>query len=72
MRQHLEDAKRKSHHGVLKYHDEARGAGSKGGGSGGASSEIEAGSIVTYIDGLKPFTSKMVTLVNSSNYRWFI
>ena len=70
LRQHL-DTKRKGHREVLKKHDEARGAGSKGGGSGGASREKNAGSIIAYIDGVKAFTSKMLRFIDSSNNRWF-
>ena len=62
--QHL-DTKRKEHREALKEH-EARGAGSKGGGSGGASSEKDAGSIIAYMDGVKPFTSKMVRFIIDS------
>ena len=64
LRQHL-GTKRKGHREALKEH-EARGAGSKGGGSGGASSEKHAGSIIAYMDGFKPFTSKMVRFIIDS------
>ena len=70
LRQHL-DTKRKRHREAVKEHDETRGAGSKGGGSGGASSEKDAGSIGAYMDGVKPFTSKMVRFIGSSNNPWF-
>ena len=63
-RQHL-DTKRKGYREALKEH-EADGAGSKGGGSGGASSEKDAGSIIAYMDGVKPFTSKMVRFIIDS------
>ena len=56
MRQHL-DTKRKGHREALKEH-EAHGAGDKGGGSGGASSEKNVGSIIAYMGGIKPFTSE--------------
>ena len=47
-------------------------AGSNRGGSGGASSEKGAGSIVAYMDGVKPFTRKMVRfIIDSPNNRWF-
>ena len=58
LRQHL-DTRMKGHCEALKEH-EARGAGSKGGGSGGASSEKDAGSTIDHMDGVKPFTGKMV------------
>ena len=61
LRQHL-DTKREGHREALKEH-EAGGAGSKGGGSGATSSEKDAGSIIAYIDGVKPFTSKMVRFI---------
>ena len=68
LRQHL-DTKRNGNREALKQH-EARGAGSKGGGSGVASSEKDAGSIIAYMDGVKPLTSKMVPLIiDSSNKR---
>ena len=44
----------------------------KGGGSGGASSEKDAGRIIAYMDGVKPFTCKMVRfIINSSSNRRF-
>ena len=64
LRQHL-DPKRKGHREALKEH-EARGAGSKGGGIGGASIEKDAGSIIAYMDGVKLFTRKMVRLIIDS------
>ena len=70
LRQHL-DTKRKGHREDLKEH-EARGTGSKGGGSGGASSEKDAESIIACMDGVKPFTSKMVRfIIDNSNNRRF-
>ena len=70
LRQHL-DTNGKWHREALKEH-EARGEGSKGGGSGGAWSEKDAGSIITYMDGVKPFTSEMLRfIIDSSNNRWF-
>ena len=70
LRQHL-DAKRKGHREAPKEH-EARGAGSKGGRSVGASSEKDAGSVIAYMDGVKRFTSKMVRfIIDSSNNRLF-
>ena len=61
----------KGHREAVKEH-EARGAGSKGGGSGGALSEKDAGSIIAYMDSVKAFTSKMVrSIIDSSNNRWF-
>ena len=58
------------HREALKEH-EAQGAGNKGGGSGGASSEKDAGSIIAYMNGVKPFTSKMTRfIIDSSNNRW--
>ena len=71
LRQHLDTKKRKGHREALKEH-EARGAGSKDRGSGGASSEKDAGSIIAFMDGVKPYTSKMVRfIIGSSNNRWF-
>ena len=64
LRQHL-DTKSKGHREALKEH-ETRGAGGKGGGSGGASSVKHAGSIIAYVDGVKPFTSKMVRFIIAS------
>ena len=51
---------------------EVRGAGSKAGGSVRAFSEKDAGRIIAFMDGAKPFTSKMVGLiiVRSSNRRF--
>ena len=68
--QHL-DTKRKEHREALKEH-EARGAGSKGGGSGGASSEKDAGSINAYMDGVKPFTTKMVRFIIDRYYAFSV
>ena len=69
LRQHRHEQER--HRKVLKRH-EARGAGSKGGGSGGVSGEKDAGSTIAYTDGVKPFTSKMVRfIIDSSNSRCF-
>ena len=68
--QHL-DTKMKGHREALKEH-KARGACSKGGGSGGASSEKDARSIIAYMDGVRPFTSKMVRfIIDKSSNRWF-
>ena len=64
-RQHLDTKKRKGHREALKEH-EARGAGGKGAGSGRASSEKGAGSIIAYMDGVQPFTSKMVRVIIST------
>ena len=61
LRQHLDD-KRKGYRQALKKH-EARGAGSKGGDSGGASSEKDTGIIIAYMDGVKPFMSTIVSFV---------
>lgn len=72
MRQYLE-TRRKEHREALKEH-EPRGAGSKVGGSGGASSEKDAGSIIAYMDGVKPLTSKMTWFIvdsSLSDNRWF-
>ena len=44
----------------------------KAGGSGGASREKDAGSIIAYTDGVGPFTSKMVPFImDHSTSRWF-
>ena len=70
LRQHLH-TNRKGLHVALKD-DEARGSGSTGGCTGGASSEKDAGSAIAYIDGVKPFTSKRVRfIIDSSNNRRF-
>ena len=60
LRQHL-DTNRNGRRKALKGH-EARGAGSKGGDSGGVSSKKDAGSMIAhyYIDGVKPFRRNMV------------
>ena len=56
------DTRRKGHREAMEEHG-ARGAGSKGGGSCGASSENDAGSINAYMDGVKPLTRKMARLI---------
>ena len=65
LRQHL-DTKRKGYREALKLH-EARGAGSKGGGSGRASSEKGAGGIIAYVEDVKPFMSKTARFVIDSS-----
>ena len=57
---------RKGRREALKQ-DEGRGAGSKGSGSGGTSSEKNAGGIIAYIDRVKPFTHKMVWYIIDSS-----
>ena len=70
LRQYL-DKKRNGRREALKEH-EVPGAGSKGGGSGGALSEKDAGSIIACMDGVRLFTSKMVRfLIDISNNQWF-
>ena len=64
LRQHL-DMRRKGHCEAVKEH-EARGAGSKDGGSGEAWSEKDAGSTIDHMDGVKPFTGKMVRFIIDS------
>ena len=66
LRQNIDTKKRKGHREVLEEH-EARGADGKGGRSGGASSEKDAGSIIVYMDGVNPFTSKMVRFIIDSS-----
>ena len=53
-RQHQEDMKRKRHREAMKKH-EARRAG-----KAEAAAEKDAGSTIAYMDGVKPFTGKMV------------
>ena len=71
LRQHL-DTKRKGHREALKEH-EACGAGIKGGGSGGASSKKDAGSIIAYMDGVSHSRARWLgsSSTASSNNRWF-
>ena len=65
LRQRL-DTNRNGNREALEKH-EARGAGRKGGGSGVASSGKDAGSIIAYMDRVKPFTSKkLVPLIIDS------
>ena len=59
------DTEGKGHPEAMEQHEE-RGAGSKGGGSGGALSKNDAGSINACMDGVKPFTRKMVRLIVDS------
>ena len=62
LRQHL-DTRRKGHREALKEH-EARGAGGKGGGSGGASRRKYAESAIASMDGVKPFIHEQVGSVH--------
>ena len=65
LRKHQE-TKTTGHRQALKEH-EASGPGTKDGGSGGASSVKDAGSIIAYMDGRATFTRKIIRFIIDSH-----